>query len=100
MRGGAGGWWILDELEVQFARDTEVAVPDNAGWRRECLARFPCDQRFEVVPDWICEVLSPSTAKHNRIVKMPMHARYGVAFLWPVDSLARTLETYASANRK
>jgi Uma2 family endonuclease len=94
-RGGPGGWWILDEPELHFVRDTEVAVPDIAGWRRERLPRIPRDQRFEVVPDWICEVLSPSTAKHDRIIKMPLYARYGAAFLWLVDPLARTLEAYA-----
>jgi Uma2 family endonuclease len=97
-RGGPGGWWILDEPELHFVRDTEVAVPDIAGWRRERLPRIPRDQRFEIAPDWICEVLSPNTAKHDRIVKMPLYARYGVAFLWLVDPLARTLEAYALQN--
>jgi Uma2 family endonuclease len=94
-RGGPGGWWILDEPELHFVRDTEVAVPDIVGWRHERLPRIPRDQRFEVVPDWVCEVLSPNTAKHDRIIKMPLYARYGVAFLWLVDPLARTLEAYA-----
>jgi Uma2 family endonuclease len=80
-RGGPGGWWILDEPEVHFARDIEVAVPAIAGWRRERLARIPRDQRFEVLPDWICEVLSPGTIKHDRVDKVPLYARYGVAFL-------------------
>ncbi len=94
-RGGPGGWWILDEPEVHFVRDTEVAVPDIAGWRRERLPRIPRDQRFEVAPDWICEVLSPGTAKYDRVVKMPLYAQYGVAFLWLVDPAARTLEAFA-----
>jgi len=94
-RGGPGGWWILDEPEIHFVRDTEVAVPDIAGWRRERLPRIPRDQRFEVVPDWICEVLSPGTAKHDRMIKMPLYAQYGVAFLWLVDPLAQTLEAFA-----
>src|SRR5512147_1977592 len=33
-RGGPGGWWILMEPELHFVRDTEVLVPDFAGWRR------------------------------------------------------------------
>jgi|SRR5680860_148120 len=94
-RGGPGGWWILDEPEIHFVRDTEVAVPDIAGWRRERLPRIPRDQRFEVVPDWICEVLSPGTAKHDRMIKMPLYSQYGVAFLWLVDPLAQTLEAFA-----
>lgn len=93
-RGGPGGWWIIVEPEIHFIRDTEVLVPDIAGWRREGLPKIPDDQRFEVPPNWVCEVLSPSTTKKDRVEKMPVYARYGVAFLWLVDPLARTLETY------
>lgn len=97
-RGGPGGWWILDEPELHFVRDTEVLVPDIAGWRRERMPKPPQDQRFEVVPDWVCEVLSPGTAKKDRIKKMPVYARYGVPYLWLVDPLARTLEAYTLEN--
>ena len=54
----------------------------------------PGDQRFEVVPDWVCEILSPSTASKDREIKMPLYARYAVAFAWLVDPQARTLEAY------
>lgn len=94
-RGGPGGWWIIVEPEIHFIRDTEVLVPDLAGWRRE---RLPCmmgDHRFEVVPDWVCEILSPSTARDDRVTKMPVYARYGVPYLWLVDPLARSLEAFA-----
>jgi len=94
-RGGPGGWWIIVEPELHFVRDTEVLVPDIAGWRRERLPHPPRDHRFEAVPDWVCEVLSPATAKKDRVVKLPVYARYGVAYLWLVDPLCRTLETFA-----
>ena len=94
-RGGPGGWWILVEPEIHFIRDTEVLVPDLAGWRRERLPRLPRDHRFEVAPDWVCEILLPSTAKTDRVTKMPVYARYGVPFLWLVDPLAHTLEAFA-----
>jgi len=93
-RGGPGGWWILVEPEVHLVRDTEVVVPDLAGWRRERMPKIPHDQRFEVVPDWVCEILSPSTAKKDRILKMPIYAHYGVPYLWLVDPLAHTLEAF------
>jgi Uma2 family endonuclease len=76
-------------------RDTEVLVPDIAGWRRERMPQMPRDQRFEVVPDWACEIHSPSSARKDRVIKMPVYARFGVAYLWLVDPLARTLETFA-----
>ena len=94
-RGGPGGWWILDEPEIHFIRDTEVLVPDLAGWRRERMPGLPQDHRFEVVPDWVCEVLSPSTYRKDRVIKMKTYAQYGVAYLWLIDPLARILEAYA-----
>jgi Uma2 family endonuclease len=93
-RGGPGGWWIIPEPEIHFVRDTEVAVPDLAGWRRERMPALPEDHRFEVVPDWVGEILSPSTAKKDRVLKLPLYAHYGVAYAWLVDPLARTLEAY------
>ncbi|MFM8331719.1 MAG: Uma2 family endonuclease [Candidatus Methylumidiphilus sp.] len=92
--GGPGGWWIVDEPEIHFVRDTVVVVPDLAGWRRERMPALPEDHRFEVAPDWVCEILSPSTGKKDRIKKMPLYAREGVAYAWLVDPLARTLEAF------
>ncbi len=93
-RGGPGGWWIVAEPELHLIRDTEVCVPDLAGWRRERMPNPPPGHRIEVVPDWIFEILSPSTASKDRQIKMPIYARYGVAHAWLIDPSIRTLETY------
>lgn len=98
-RGGPGGWWILTEPEIHFIRDAEVAVPDLAGWRRERMPTLPEDHRFEIVPDWVCEILSPSTARKDRALKLPLYARFGVAHAWLVDPAARTLETFELRER-
>ncbi len=92
---GPGGWWIIDEPEIHFAHDEEVCVPDIAGWRKERMPKIPRGHRFKIVPDWVCEVLSPSTAKKDRVIKMPVYAQYGVAYLWLLDPLERTLEAFA-----
>jgi Uma2 family endonuclease len=91
-RGGPGGWWILDEPELHLGAD--VLVPDLAGWRRERLPLLPRRAFFELVPDWVCEILSPSTARIDRVQKMAAYAREGLAHLWLVDPVARTLEAY------
>lgn len=96
-KGGPGGWRILVESEIHFIRDTEVCVPDLAGWRRERLPQLPRDQRFEVVPDWLCEILSPSTASKDRHIKLPLYARYRVPFAWLIDPLKQTLEAFGLA---
>jgi Uma2 family endonuclease len=89
-RGGPGGWWILDEPELHLAAD--VLVPDLGGWRRERMPGRPEAAYYTVVPDWICEILSPSTARLDRTKKLAIYAREGVRHAWLIDPLARTLE--------
>jgi Uma2 family endonuclease len=89
-RGGPGGWIILGEPEVHLGR--HVLVPDLAGWRRGSLPRLPDTAYIPVVPDWVCEVVSPSTAGLDRAKKLAIYAREGVSCAWIVDPLARTLE--------
>ena len=64
-------------------------------WRDGRLPQLPRDQRFEVVPDWVCENLSPSTESKDRQIKMPIYARYGVGFTWLVEPLKQTLDAFA-----
>ena len=45
-------------------------------------------------PDWIAEVLSPWTARHDRKVKLPVYERAGVREVWLIDPLDRTLTLY------
>jgi Uma2 family endonuclease len=89
-RGGPGGWIILSEPELHLKGD--VLVPDVAGWRRERMSVLPQASAFELAPDWVCEVLSPSTASSDRAVKVPIYARENVTHVWLVDPVLQTLE--------
>jgi Uma2 family endonuclease len=90
-RGGPGGWWILLEVDVRLWPH-DIVRPDVSGWRRERLPA-PWDTRpIDVVPDWVCEVVSPSNASQDRVRKREIYARSGVQFFWLVDPDARTLE--------
>lgn len=91
-RGGPGGWWIIDEPEIHLGAD--VLVPDLAGWRRERLPTVPDRPHFDLVPDWVCEILSPSTARKDRVVKLPRYAIHGVRHAWLIDPAGGTLEAY------
>ena len=91
-RAGPGGWWLLLEPELHFGED--VLVPDWAGWRRDRMPVFPDAPFFTLAPDWICEVVSPSTGRLDRSRKMAVYAREGVGHLWLVDPRAQTLEIY------
>ncbi|WP_213381317.1 Uma2 family endonuclease [Allochromatium tepidum] len=90
--GGPGGWWIFDEPELHLGAD--VLVPDLAGWRRERMPAIPDTAWFDLAPDWVCEILSPSTAAKDRAIKRPIYAREGVEHLWLIDPQTRTLEVY------
>jgi Uma2 family endonuclease len=87
-----GGWWILLEPELHFGDD--VVVPDWAGWRRIRLPNVTDVPFFTLPPDWVCEVVSPSTGRIDRSRKMRIYGEAGVPSLWLVDPLARTLELY------
>ncbi len=88
-RGGPGGWRILIEPGIELPDAPEI-VPDLGGWRRERLPKLPASP-INVVPDWVCEVFSPTTRAHDQRVKRPFYARVGVPWMWVVDLEARTL---------
>ncbi len=88
--GGPGGWWIIDEPELHFEDD--IVVPDIAGWRRERMPEFPTGAFVTLAPDWVCEVLCPSTRKLDLSAKQAVYAREQVTYLWYVDPLSRSLE--------
>jgi Uma2 family endonuclease len=91
-RGGPGGWWILDEPELHFGDD--VLVPDLAGWRRTRMPEPPDEPFFTLPPDWVCEVLSPSTASFDREKKLPVYMREQVGHVWFIEPLTRTVEIF------
>ena len=97
-RGGPGGWWIPFEPELHFGDD--VLVPDLAGWRRTRLPAVPDEAYFTLAPDWICEVLSPGTARLDRQRKLAVYAREGVAHAWLLDPIERTLEVLRLEGRQ
>jgi Uma2 family endonuclease len=90
--GQPGGWWLLLEPELHVRDD--VLVPDVAGWRCARMPAVPNVAAFTDAPDWVCETMSPSTARHDRGGKMRIYAREGVRHLWLVDPLRRSIEVY------
>jgi len=87
-----GGWRMLFEPELHFGDD--VLVSDLAAWQYERLPVIPNAAALSLPPDWLCEIISPSSVRHDRIAKMRAYARNGVAAVWLVDPIARTLENH------
>jgi Uma2 family endonuclease len=96
-KGKFGGWWIFDEPEIHLGN--HVVVPDLAGWRRERMPTLPDEAFFNLAPDWICEILSPSTARADRVLKMPIYAEFEINHLWIVDPNLQTLEVFERQNK-
>jgi len=89
---GPGRWILLVEPEVHV--DKEVLVPDLAGWHMARLPTVPDCPFIDIAPNWVCEILSPSTRAKDVGPKRETYARVGVNNLWHVDPSVLTLETF------
>ena len=96
-RGGTG-WWILAEVEVRFP-DDRLLVPDLLGYRVERVPELPDENPLRIVPDWACEILSPGTARDDRLKKLRIYAAHQVQWTWIVDPDARTIECFEAVDR-
>lgn len=95
-RSGPGGWIFFDEPELKLG--SQLLVPDIVGWRRERLTQYPDTNWFEIRPDWVCEVLSGSTEKRDRTVKMRIYGEADILHMWIVDPRQQTLEPFELRN--
>jgi Uma2 family endonuclease len=90
------GWVILPEVEIWFGKNRKtLLVPDLAGWRRERMPEIPDVQTIDLVPDWVCEGLSPSTARIDKGRKKEIYARHRVDHVWYADPKLKMLEVFA-----
>jgi Uma2 family endonuclease len=90
---GLDSWWILFAPDIELPGTLEIS-PAVAGWRRARMPALSDEAAITVVPDWVCEILSPTTREHDLLVKKPYYARIGVAHHWIADLFERTLTAY------
>jgi Uma2 family endonuclease len=91
--GDPGGWWIGTEPTIELAPH-EVYQPDVAGWRIDHAPIVPDDYPIRVVPDWVCEILSSSTADRDLGHKLHTYHRAHVGHYWIVEPEAQILTVY------
>ena len=91
---GPGGWVLLNEPELHLGAQPHILVPDIAGWRRERMPVIEDGPYFDLAPDWVCEVLTPSTAAFDRGRKADVYLAVGVKHLWLVDADTPQIEAF------
>jgi Uma2 family endonuclease len=91
-QGGPGGWIFFVEPEIKIGDD--LLVPDIAGWRVQHFPGEPKQNYMTAPPDWVCEILSRSTEKRDRTLKMRIYAEAGIPHMWLVDPRLQVLEAF------
>jgi len=94
--GGSDSDWIIEiEPDVQFGQN--ILSPDLAGWRRERRGKLnPLESLVPVIPDWTCEILSPSSGRRDRVEKFKIYQETGVKYYWIIDPINQTIESFAN----
>ncbi|KAA6181772.1 Uma2 family endonuclease [Thiohalocapsa marina] len=92
MRGGPGGWWIASEISVRYS-EHHCPTHDLAGWRKERLPEHPSGV-MTVLPDWVCEILSPGHERKDTLTHFLRLQRAGVPFYRIIDPEDRALIAY------
>lgn len=93
---------LLKKGEARFAPtslylDDRHSFEPDLFWVSETNDRcaLGADGRFwHGAPDLVVEILSPSTAYHNRGIKFELYEQYGVREYWLVDPEAQFVEVY------
>jgi Uma2 family endonuclease len=91
-RSGAGRV-LLSPIDGKLS-DTDVVQPDLLFVAATRLAIIEAPY-IRAAPDLVIEVLSPSTAHRDRIIKRAVSERHGVRDDWIVDPDARAVDVYA-----
>ncbi len=94
--GGPGGWSILNQPELHLGTEPDILVPDIAAWRPgRLIDHLDLDEPFiTIVPDWVCEILSPGTVRSDRMKKMPIFSREKIGHVWLVEPREKTVEVF------
>lgn len=78
-------WYFATEVDTELTPD-RVVRPDVAGWRASRVAEAQLVGRpVLVIPDWICEVLSPSNRSHDLVTKVQFYHAARVPHYWVLD---------------
>lgn len=92
-KSGHSNWIFIPDTNVHLSPH-DICGPDIAGWRVETMPHVPETAQISVRPDWVCEIISPSSERLDRHDKFAMYARFGIPHYWIVDHRNRLVEAY------
>ena len=85
-------------LDVRLSPDT--AVQPDLIFVSNARAKIILEDFIDGAPDLVVEILSPSTAAHDRATKLALYAKAGVPEVWLLDPVARTVEALKLQGKK
>lgn len=90
-------WLFVVEPEIRSEENLSRLVPDLAAWRRSTTSWPDLHETpVSLAPEWVAEVLSPTTERFDRREKMGAWGAMGVGWVWLVDVDGRQVETFAN----
>lgn len=89
-----GGWWFMTEALVALPDIKDPLRPDVVAWRRDKVPARPSGTVITIVPDWICEILSPGNPTNDTIKKKRIYHRAQVGHYWIIDPIQETLQVF------
>ncbi len=93
-----GGKAFLSPVDLVVS-PRRVFIPDLCFYGREKMASGEVERdpkRLRVAPDLVVEILSPSTASRDRVLKFRRYAEFGVRCYWIIDPRDRILQAFES----
>jgi len=92
------GFVGIEKLMTEFTRNSYE--PDICFYSKEKAIHFSDDQLLHPIPDFIVEILSPSTSKKDRTIKLFKYKQHGVKEYWIVDPTDNTITVFMLENGK
>ncbi len=86
----------IEKLLISLTRNDYE--PDVCFWSTEKSKAFKPRQAQFPAPDFVAEILSESTAKHDRGIKFQDYESHGVREYWIIDPEKQVLEQYVLEN--
>ncbi len=87
-----GGRICIEKIMIELTRNSYE--PDLCFFRKEVADTFTDNQMLFPTPDFIVEILSPSTEKTDREIKFRDYAQHVVREYWIIDPAKETIEQY------